>query len=90
MSGRNHDGRAGMHRIGWRWLSRTISASLSLAAIGTAVYLGATAPATSPVQPPAAALAPAPARPDGELPATHGFDGRHEARGDAPDDRRRR
>ena len=61
-----HDRTAERSR-GWRRLSRVVSASLAVAAIGSAVYLGATGPVVSPVEPPAvaAAVTPLPAADDG-------------------------
>jgi hypothetical protein len=63
---------ARQHR--WQRFSRIVSGSLGLAAVAGAVYLGSTAPVTSPVSPPAAvsavdpvaaaAAAPPAARPD--------------------------
>jgi hypothetical protein len=48
----------------WRRLSRIVSGSLGVAAVGGAVFLGSTGPLVSPVQVPAAAVAAAPAAAD--------------------------
>lgn len=63
MTDMNLNGRAAARLRSWRRVGRVVSASLGVAAISGAVYLGATAPMVSPVQPPAvaAAVEPAPA-----------------------------
>jgi len=71
------DGRTAARQRRWRRLSRIVSGSLGVAAIGGALYLGGTAPIVSPVQPPAvaAAVEPAQAASDGDRSAP-GADGR--------------
>lgn len=75
MTEMNLDARAAVRLRRWRRMSRIVSASLGVAAIGGAVYLGATGPLVSPVQPPAVAAAVAPAAADGDRPGP-GVDGR--------------
>jgi hypothetical protein len=76
MTDMNLDDRTASRRRGWSRLSRIVSGSLAVAAVGSAVYLGATGPLVSPVQPPAvaAAVTPVPAADDGR--SAPGVDGR--------------
>ena len=53
--------RSDSRRRWWRRLSRVVSGTLGVAAVGGAVYLGVTGPLVSPVQPPSAVVAAAPA-----------------------------
>lgn len=53
MTGPNLDERTTSRRRRWRRLTSIVSGSLTLIAVGGAVYLGATGPLVSPVQPPA-------------------------------------
>lgn len=65
---KNLDGRIDARQRRWRGVSRIISGSLGVAAIGGAVYLGATGPLVSPVQLPVApaVVASAPTVVDGD------------------------
>ena len=57
MTGLNPEGRTTRRTRRWRRLSSILSGSLAVIAVGGAVYLGATGPLVSPVQPAAPAAA---------------------------------
>ena len=76
------------HRLRrWRRVSRIVSGSFGAAAIGGALYLGLTGPLVSPVQPPSAvvAAAPAPAAIDLDPDRIGPDPGRRNGRGGGPD-----